>query len=148
MTRMPASVSIEPCACVRHDWLDEDWGSWGDDARPGRAIDPHYVRLMLDYDRFNNVWDSSGAACVPYNLPVSVELRAAIERWSTDHEDLDRLLRGDYLYAENSPDYPLQWMNARGAALADRLRAELGSEWTVDHLPLHRVETGEIGMAR
>lgn len=136
------TMHLAPCACRPAEWLEQDDGKWWED---GDTAVPTYVKLMLDCCHDDNVWDSEGASHVLYALPVSFSLHFDIGRWSADHADMEGWLRGEYLYAENNPDYPLEWMNRRGAALADRLRGELGPEWTVDHQLLHRSGDDPVG---
>jgi len=92
----------------------------------GRAT---FVRLMADYSS-DGVWNAGGAMMDRDSLPVSQDLRDAIERWCIDYEG-SQFYRGR---SDRTVDFDTASFNARGAALAVRLRVELPG-WTVVHAP-------------
>jgi hypothetical protein len=88
-----------------------------------------FVRLMADYSS-DGVWNAGGAMMDRDSLPVSQELRDAIERWCIDYE-ASQFYRGR---GDRTVDFDTASFNARGEALAIRLRDELPG-WTVVHAP-------------
>jgi len=96
-----------------------------------------YVRLMAEIYSAP-VWTRDGVGDIVEALPIGDDLKRAIMQWGDDYTDIgDRFCSEELIY-ECSPHFPLRWYNARGAALADRLRAELGDGWTVDYSMLRR----------
>jgi len=88
-----------------------------------------FVKLMADYSS-DGVWNAGGAMMDRDALPVSQDLRDAIERWCIDYES-SQFYRGR---RDRTVDFDTASFNARGAELAGRLRSELPG-WTVVHAP-------------
>ena len=63
------------------------------------------------------------------DLPISEPLMDAIDEWFEDYLGHST---DEHLNPQTNPDFPFGAFNERGAVLADRLRSELGPEWTVE----------------
>jgi hypothetical protein len=91
-------------------------------------------RLMADYD-CHPLWGTSAAEIGdvdPASLPISAELVGDLARWAADFDatlDRDDPARSGFASAQAKAAF-----DARGAALAERLRAELGAGWAIDHV--------------
>lgn len=137
-----------PCECRRTD-LDRspaDLDGWMDEVRAGMAIDrkfgktscndePHFLILMLDADDYL-AKDASCACGSLEELPISDQLFFDFARWGADYGDIGRTMFSHEILQECDPNFPRNWFNQRGGALIERLREELGSEWTIEHSPL------------
>ena len=89
------------------------------------------LKLMADYDCWP-LWESKPDELDnidPRRLPISTELAADLVKWSEDH---DAILNKDDPASSGftSREAQEQWIE-RGATLAERLRAELGSNYAV-----------------
>jgi hypothetical protein len=126
-------ITLRPCACLpRREYSPR--GQWRSEKEPQK-----FVHLWLDICA-SGLWGSDGTEGIVDDLPISDALITAIERWQQDYDDSWNMMTKA---AEGGPPeyeaaYPHDWFDARGAALAAALRAELGPEWEITHKPLMR----------
>lgn len=106
-----------------------------DPARDWAETYGRYVRLMAEICS-SPVWVRDGTGVCVEELPVSDPLKRALVHWGDDYTEIGDMLAHDVLIYECSPAFPLAWYNARGAALAEALRHELGADWQVDYSSL------------
>ena len=85
---------------------------------------------MADYQSFP-LWGEA-TNIDPTALPISAELAAALQQWAAD---FDATLDHDYPPDSGFPDEQAeQEFRDRGQALADRLAAELGGDYTIMYI--------------
>lgn len=98
----------------------------------GVVSSERWVRVMAEI-LAPGLWDVSGCARFPEDLPVSAELVSRIEHWQAWHDALDRRNTGvpHPHFWEQCAGMPIASFNAEGRAIARALKAELPPDWTV-----------------
>lgn len=138
----PRQPPLRPSTIPGKVWSDGTPIWYGDRFLEPWGADPRdrWVRVYADICA-SGVWDVSGGGGGGEDLPISAALVVRIDAWQDWHDRLDseyskRHTEPHLHFWEQHPDAPLDALNAEGEAIAQALRAELPSDWTVVYAAL------------